>query len=339
MWGCVVVRGPRAWNEVGRDCVLERVTGWAGSAIRVGWGHSLAHVPPRAAGRMQQARGALLQTNAVSKHVEEKEDSFHLCPARAAPVQAVCHSSSSKGTGEVSSANYEVGSWVCCAPGVQWVLGGLEACIHLRLLIVHAPHALSANHEVRSCLQLLGSWAWWFRAVLMPLLAMFVTPPPHAIILPHPQRRLKSAPSTQFRSFIYHSSAEALQARRYGVAASMFISRAKELCPHLIVVPYDFAKYEAATEQVGGWWGTCRCMEGGTLEGEDWPHAHSYQFGYAHAAPATFLLCHCTTFETEYPRFYVILGPPHGAGVPRYAQVQRLRAAHQLRRGVCGHHR
>lgn len=90
-------------------------------------------------------------------------------------------------------------------------------------------------------------------------------------------------------SFTIHFS-EALQARRYGVAASMFISWAKELCPHLIVVPYDFAKYEAATEQVGGWWGTCRCMEGGTLGGGDWPHAHSYQFGYAHAAPATFLL-------------------------------------------------
>lgn len=30
----------------------------------------------------------------------------------------------------------------------------------------------------------------------------------------------------------------------------MFISRAKELCPHLIVVPYEFDKYEEASEQV-----------------------------------------------------------------------------------------
>ena len=37
---------------------------------------------------------------------------------------------------------------------------------------------------------------------------------------------------------------------RYGVRSGMFISRAKELCPQLIVVPYDFEAYDAATEQV-----------------------------------------------------------------------------------------
>lgn len=304
-----MVRGSRAWNEVGRDCLLECVTGWAGSAIRVGWGHSLAHVPPRAAGRMQQARGALLQTNAISKHVEEKEDSFDLCPARAAPVQAVCHSSSSKGTGEVSSANYEVGSWVCCAPGVQWVLGGLEACIHLRLLIIHAPHASSANHEVRSYLQLLGSLMWWFRAVLVPLLTMFVTPPPHAIILPRPQRRLKSAPSTQFLSFIYHSF--------LGGPAGAALRRGR-LHVHLAgqgAVPPPHRRALRLC-QIRGSHGA-----GGGLVGHMSMHVDAWREGLwgveightptrtnlamptLHLRPFSFLLCHCTTFETEYPRF------------------------------------
>ncbi|GAB4820844.1 hypothetical protein N2152v2_007890 [Parachlorella kessleri] len=40
------------------------------------------------------------------------------------------------------------------------------------------------------------------------------------------------------------------EARKYGVSASMFIARAKELCPQLIVVPYEFDKYEEACEQV-----------------------------------------------------------------------------------------
>jgi len=31
----------------------------------------------------------------------------------------------------------------------------------------------------------------------------------------------------------------------------MFIAKAKELCPQLIVVPYEFDKYEEASEQVG----------------------------------------------------------------------------------------
>lgn len=40
------------------------------------------------------------------------------------------------------------------------------------------------------------------------------------------------------------------EARKCGVSASMFMSRAKELCPGLIVVPYEFEKYEKVSEQV-----------------------------------------------------------------------------------------
>ena len=43
-----------------------------------------------------------------------------------------------------------------------------------------------------------------------------------------------------------------LPPRRYGVSASMFISRAKELCPHLLVVPYQFEAYEEKSEQACG---------------------------------------------------------------------------------------
>lgn len=38
------------------------------------------------------------------------------------------------------------------------------------------------------------------------------------------------------------------EARKYGIHASMFMGRAKELCPQLIVVPYEFDKYEAVSE-------------------------------------------------------------------------------------------
>lgn len=38
------------------------------------------------------------------------------------------------------------------------------------------------------------------------------------------------------------------EARKHGIHASMFMSRAKELCPQLIVVPYEFDKYEAVSE-------------------------------------------------------------------------------------------
>ena len=40
------------------------------------------------------------------------------------------------------------------------------------------------------------------------------------------------------------------EARKYGIRASMFISNAKELCPDLVVVPYDFEKYEEVSEIV-----------------------------------------------------------------------------------------
>ena len=40
------------------------------------------------------------------------------------------------------------------------------------------------------------------------------------------------------------------EARKSGVHASMFMARAKDLCPDLIVVPYEFDKYEAMSETV-----------------------------------------------------------------------------------------
>jgi DNA repair protein REV1 len=41
------------------------------------------------------------------------------------------------------------------------------------------------------------------------------------------------------------------EARKYGIEKGMYLGRAKELCPNLIVLPYDFAGYEEVSEQVG----------------------------------------------------------------------------------------
>lgn len=40
------------------------------------------------------------------------------------------------------------------------------------------------------------------------------------------------------------------EARKYGLHASMFMSEAKSLCPELIVVPYEFEKYERVSEKM-----------------------------------------------------------------------------------------
>lgn len=40
------------------------------------------------------------------------------------------------------------------------------------------------------------------------------------------------------------------EARKSGIHASMFMAQAKELCPELIVVPYEFEKYEVVSETV-----------------------------------------------------------------------------------------
>lgn len=40
-------------------------------------------------------------------------------------------------------------------------------------------------------------------------------------------------------------------ARKFGVAAGMFMAHAKSLCPDLVVVPYEFERYQAVSEQVG----------------------------------------------------------------------------------------
>ena len=44
------------------------------------------------------------------------------------------------------------------------------------------------------------------------------------------------------------------EARKFGIRASMFIAEAKKRCPHLIVMPYQFDKYEEVSEQVGPPW-------------------------------------------------------------------------------------
>ncbi|KAL0055598.1 hypothetical protein WJX82_002289 [Trebouxia sp. C0006] len=40
------------------------------------------------------------------------------------------------------------------------------------------------------------------------------------------------------------------EARKFGIRPSMFIAEAKKRCPHLIVMPYQFDKYEEVSEQV-----------------------------------------------------------------------------------------
>lgn len=45
-------------------------------------------------------------------------------------------------------------------------------------------------------------------------------------------------------------SAANYEARAFGIRAGSFISRAKELCPHLIVMPYEFEKYQEISEKV-----------------------------------------------------------------------------------------
>ena len=40
------------------------------------------------------------------------------------------------------------------------------------------------------------------------------------------------------------------EARRFGIGAGMMMGRAKELCPALVVVPYEFEKYEVVSEAV-----------------------------------------------------------------------------------------
>ena len=39
-------------------------------------------------------------------------------------------------------------------------------------------------------------------------------------------------------------------AREFGVRASMWMPRARELCPHIIVMPYEFEAYEATAESM-----------------------------------------------------------------------------------------
>lgn len=87
------------------------------------------------------------------------------------------------------------------------------------------------------------------------------SPPPHPLIvhidmdcffasiavLTHPHLRLKPLA-------VAHSAGEvssaSYQARAFGVRAGMFLREAKKLCPQLVVVPYEFEKYERVCVQV-----------------------------------------------------------------------------------------
>ena len=44
-------------------------------------------------------------------------------------------------------------------------------------------------------------------------------------------------------------SSASYEARAHGVRAGMFMESAKALCPGLVVMPYEFEKYEAISEQ------------------------------------------------------------------------------------------
>ena len=44
-------------------------------------------------------------------------------------------------------------------------------------------------------------------------------------------------------------SSASYEARAFGVRAGMFMESAKALCPGLVVMPYEFEKYEAISEQ------------------------------------------------------------------------------------------
>lgn len=63
------------------------------------------------------------------------------------------------------------------------------------------------------------------------------------------------------------------EARAYGIRAGMFMGEAKSRCPHLLVVPYEFDKYQTISEQVcSGWRGAgsgtgegCICWAGSNV--------------------------------------------------------------------------
>ena len=52
-------------------------------------------------------------------------------------------------------------------------------------------------------------------------------------------------------------SSASYEARACGVRAGMFMESAKALCPGLVVMPYEFEKYEAISEQVRPF---CSCI-------------------------------------------------------------------------------
>lgn len=45
-------------------------------------------------------------------------------------------------------------------------------------------------------------------------------------------------------------SSATYEARKFGIRAGMWIIEAKKRCPDIIVMPYQFDKYEAISEQV-----------------------------------------------------------------------------------------
>jgi DNA repair protein REV1 len=55
-------------------------------------------------------------------------------------------------------------------------------------------------------------------------------------------------------------------ARKYGIKKGMYLGRAKELCPSLIVLQYDFCGYEEVSEKVAEILSCCADMYGGNVE-------------------------------------------------------------------------
>lgn len=112
-------------------------------------------------------------------------------PAR---TQAVCHSASAKGTGEVSTSNYEARAF-----GVR---SGM---------LIRCGGGCTSRKGV-------GEWG---------LLGLARTP-------------TRQGRGCADRPFPRQPACHTMPAR----------SRAKELCPHLIVVPYMFEQYETVSEKV-----------------------------------------------------------------------------------------
>lgn len=55
-------------------------------------------------------------------------------------------------------------------------------------------------------------------------------------------------------------SAANYEARAFGIRSGSCIAKARKLCPSLIVVPYEFEKYQSISEKVPEWIATKFCL-------------------------------------------------------------------------------